>query len=72
MDRGSRILAYYRMLKEYQTLAGVWAIRVSTAQKDMTMTTQQHQVQTNQVTFSNWTPQTDINIANQVLQHANL
>jgi hypothetical protein len=72
MDRGSRILAYYRMLKEYQKLSGVWAIRTATAQKDMTMTTQQKQVQTGQVSLTGWTPQTDINIANQVLQHANL
>ena len=72
MDRGSRILAYYRMLKEYQTLAGVWAIRTATAQKDITMTKQQLQLQTGQVSLTGWTPQTDVNIANQVLQHANL
>jgi len=72
MDRGSRILAYYRMLKEYQTLAGVWAIRTSTAQKDITMTAQQSQLQTGKVSLTGWTPQSDVNIANQVLQHANL
>jgi len=72
MDRGSRILAYYRLLKEYQMLSGVWAIRIATAQKDMTMTIQQQQVKTGQVTVTGWTPQTDVQIANKVLQHANL
>ena len=35
MDRGSRIMAYYRMLKEYQELAGVWAVRVATFREQM-------------------------------------
>jgi hypothetical protein len=70
MDRGSRILAYYRLLKEYRVLAGVWAIRISTAQKDIQMAAQQQQLRNGQVAVPAWTPQTDITIANQVLQHA--
>jgi hypothetical protein len=69
-DRGSRILAYYRMLLEYQRLAGVWAIRTSAAQKDIQMTLQQQTLKAGQVNPGNWTPQTDVQIANQVLQHA--
>jgi hypothetical protein len=71
MDRGSRIIAYYRLLKEYQKLAGVWAIRTAATQKDITMTAQQQQLSAGQVTIPGWTPQTDVQIANQVLQHAN-
>jgi hypothetical protein len=69
MDRGARILSYHRYLMEYRRLAGVWAIRTSSAQTTLNMTAQQQKLQANQVKVSNWTPQTDIQIANQVLQH---
>lgn len=69
MDRGSRIMAYHRYLMEYRRLAGVWAIRTSSAQATLNMTAQQQKLQAGQVTVANWTPQTDIEIANQVLQH---
>jgi hypothetical protein len=69
MDRGSRILAYYRLLKEFRRLSGVWAIRTSSAQSTLTMAAQQQKLQTGQVTITGWTPQTDIEIANKVLQH---
>jgi hypothetical protein len=72
MDRGSRILAYYRLLKEYQTLAGVWSIRTAVAAKDMTMTTQLGQVQASKMSYGAWTPNTDVQIANQVLIKAGL
>lgn len=68
-DRGSRIMAYYRVLAEYQRLAGVWNIRVATAQKDIQMTTQAQQVKTQTMAPVQWTPQSDIQIANKVLTH---
>jgi hypothetical protein len=72
MDRGSRILAWYRLLKEYQVLAGVWAIRTAAAAKDITMTSQLQRVKAGPFNPGNWTPNTDVQIANQVLLHANL
>ena len=69
MDRGSRIMAYYRLLKEYRRLSGVWAIRTSSAQSTITMAAQQQRLKTNQVAIPDWTPQTDIQIAAKVLQH---
>ncbi|WP_183573793.1 hypothetical protein HDF18_08335 [Mucilaginibacter sp. X5P1] len=71
MDRGSRIMAYYRMLKEYQRLAGVWNIRISAAQKDLQMTAQQQLLKSGSVNPGLWTPHSDIQIANKVLAHAN-
>ena len=71
MDRGSRIMSYYRMLNEYRRLAGVWSIRIAAAQKDLQMASQQQTLKTGAVTPGNWTPQTDVKIANQVLLHAN-
>jgi hypothetical protein len=66
-DRGSRILSYYRLLKEYQNLTGIWAIRTASAQKLIAMTLQQQQVQQGKVTLPHWTPQTDEGIAQKVL-----
>jgi len=68
-DRGSRIMAYYRLLQEYQRLAGVWSIRIAAAQKDIQMTTQAQQVKTQTMTPVQWTPASDIQIANKVLTH---
>jgi len=70
MDRGSRIMAYYRMLKEYNDLAAVWAIRVSTAKMTMDMTRTQQQLQKAGAPPVSWSPRTDVQIANTVLQNA--
>ena len=70
MDRGSRIIAYYRLLKEYTRLAGVWNIRVATAAKDIQLTAQNLRLKTAGGMPVGWTPQTDVQIANSVLLHA--
>ncbi|SHM92726.1 hypothetical protein [Mucilaginibacter sp. OK098] len=69
MDRGARILAYHRYLLEYRRLSGVWAIRTASARSTLTMAAQQLRLKTNQVGVPDWTPQSDIAIANKVLQH---
>ena len=69
MERGSRIMAYYRLLQEYRQLSGVWAIRTSSARATLDMTAQQQRLQNNQVSVPDWTPQTDIEIARRVLAH---
>jgi len=70
MDRGSRIMAYYRMLKEYQDLSGVWAVRVSAAQMTLNMQAAQKQVKLSTTTITTWTPNSDVQIANKVIQNA--
>lgn len=70
MDRGSRIMAYYRMLKEYNTLTGVWAVRISAAQMTLDMAKCQRQVKSSSVPISNWTPESDVKIAQRVFQNA--
>lgn len=70
MDRGSRIMAYYRLLNEYRRLTGVWNIRVATAAKDLQMVSIQQQVKTGSSPSGSWTPQTDIRIASQILLNA--
>jgi hypothetical protein len=69
MDRGSRILAYYRLLKDYRVLAGVWSTRAAAVQQTINLTAQQQKVITRQVPITDWTPHTDIDIANKVLLH---
>ncbi|WP_184549840.1 hypothetical protein [Mucilaginibacter sp. FT3.2] len=67
MDRGSRIMAYHRLLQNYRTLEATWAIRTATAALNIQMVKQQAKVKARQVTPSTWTPQTDVGIANKVL-----
>jgi len=69
MDRGSRILAYHRLLMEYRKLSGVWGIRTASAEATLDMTAQQALLKNNQVTVPGWTPHSDIDIANKVLLH---
>jgi len=69
MDRGARIMAYFRLLQEYKKLSGIWAIRTSSAQSTLNMAAQQQKLQTGQVTITSWTPHTDVVIAQKVLQH---
>lgn len=70
MDRGSRIMAYYRMLSEYKNLSSVWAIRTSTTQMTLDMADRQQSLQKGTVTIPNWTPNSDVQIANKILQNA--
>lgn len=67
MDRGSRIMAYYRYLKEYRTLSATWANRVATASKNISMVKKQQQAKVSPASGLAWTPQTDVQIAQKVL-----
>jgi hypothetical protein len=69
MDRGARIMAYHRLLLEYRKLSGVWALRASSAQETINMTAQQQRLQAGQYNTPQWTPQSDIEIAQKVLLH---
>lgn len=69
MDRGSRILAYHRMLTEYRSLFGTWSARIASAGRTIELTERQKKVKTNQVTLDGWTPETDVKIANDVVRN---
>lgn len=66
-DRGARILSYYRLLKEYQTLTGVWAVRLASAQQTVDMGKQQQRAQQGNLAVPKWTPNSDVEIAKKVL-----
>ena len=70
MDRGSRIIAYYRMLNDYKNLSAVWAVRTSAAQSTLNMAKTQQVLHYSQSPITNWTPNSDVQIANKVLQNA--
>jgi len=69
MDRGQRILAYHRYLMEYRNLSAVWVVRTSSAQSTLDMARQQQKLKANQVDVPEWSPHSDIEIANKVLKH---
>jgi len=68
MDRGARILAYHRMLQEYRQLEATWAIRTASAQSNINMTRQQERVKSADIPISNWTTQSDVEIAKEVIR----
>ena len=68
MDRGSRILAYHRMLMEYRSLAAAWANRTATAGLNIKSTEKQQQVKSGLVTPGVWSPASDVEIAKEVIR----
>nr|WP_232325395.1 hypothetical protein [Pedobacter panaciterrae] len=67
MDRGSRILAYHRLLQEYRRLAATLTTRTSGAEKKMSLSSQQQKVKSGQVSIDSWTSKSDVEIARQVI-----
>lgn len=68
MDRGSRILAYHRMLQEYRTLQATWATRTATAAANQSKVLQQEKAKANELNVGSWTPNSDVEIAKEVLR----
>jgi hypothetical protein len=68
MDRSSRILAYHRLLEEYRTLAATWATRTATAQKNLNLQQSQQKVKSNQVSIDAWNPNSDVEIAKEIVR----
>ena len=69
MDRGSRIMAYFRLLREYKQLNGVWNIRLASLAATVRMNNIQQNLKGNNIDVPAWTPQSDILIAKKVLTH---
>lgn len=68
MDRGSRILAYHRMLQEYRTLQAAWTTRTATAAANQSKISQQQKAKANDLNVGSWTPNSDVEIAKEVLR----
>ena len=69
MDRGSRIMAYHRLLLEYRKLSAVWAVRTSSAAATLDLADQRQRLQAGQFAAPQWTPGSDLEIARKVLLH---
>jgi len=69
MDRGARILAYHRMLQEYRVLEATWATRTSTAQKNINNSVAQEKMKSDPTISTTWTPETDEQIAREILKN---
>ena len=68
MDRGSRILAYHRMLMEFRSLAAAWGNRTATAGLNIKSTEKQQQVKSGLVSPGAWSPASDVEIAREVIR----
>ena len=69
MDRGSRIMAYHRMLLEYRNLSAAWTNRVATASANIGRVEKQQQVSSGQVSVPGWSSQSDVEIAKEVIRN---
>ncbi|RZK42647.1 MAG: hypothetical protein EOO90_06300 [Pedobacter sp.] len=67
MDRGSRIMAYHRMLQEYQKLQANWEARSGTAQVNMERMKKQDKLKAGDVQIDSWTEDSDVRIAKKIL-----
>jgi hypothetical protein len=68
MDRGSRIMAYYRLLKELRALQGAWSEKVAFAARYQQLSQRRQQLSQGLVSpGATWTPQRDQQIAAQIL-----
>lgn len=68
MDRGSRILAYHRMRQDYRNLQATWTTRTATAAANQSKVRQQEKVKANDLNVGTWTPNSDVEIAKEVLR----
>jgi len=69
MDRGSRILAYHRMLQEYRVVEATWATRIATAQKNISNSGAQEKMKSDPAISKTWIPETDEQIAREILKN---
>lgn len=69
MDRGSRIIAYHRLLLEYRVLSATWATRTVSAKKNIEMAADQQKVRSNEINISSWTPESDVAIAKEIVRN---
>jgi len=69
MDRGSRISAYHRFLKEYKILSSAWATRTATASANMKTIAVQSQVSSGQVVLPGWSSSSDVDLAKEIVRN---
>ncbi|MEJ2880388.1 hypothetical protein [Pedobacter sp. GR22-6] len=68
MDRGSRILAYHRLLGEYRTLAATWATRTANAEHKLKLGNTPLKLKNGEVNINSWTSSSDVGIAREVIR----
>ncbi|WP_443938833.1 hypothetical protein [Pedobacter sp. MW01-1-1] len=69
LERGARILSYHRILAEYRRLSALWADKVLTAQREPNKTKIRQGLIKQEVKIDNWTPESDVKIAREILQN---
>ncbi len=66
-DRGARILSYYRMLDEYQRLQGIWNLKLHGVVASKSKSEISQKLKSAGVKPKVWSPQSDVEIAKEVL-----
>lgn len=69
MDRGSRIVAYHRLLAEYRKLAGVWNVRTAGAANKIRLGEVPIKVKVAEAGIEAWHSGSDVDIARQVISN---
>ena len=73
LDRGSRLLAYQRLLDEYRKLQATWETKKQDSQRYLKFSESNDNIKKHTIGFSSpGTKQTDIQIADDILSHSKL
>jgi len=68
LERGARILSYHRLLGEYRKLSALWTGKVIAATREPAREKVRQGLVNQEVKIENWTPESDIRIARDILQ----
>ncbi|RVT99717.1 hypothetical protein EOD41_14830 [Mucilaginibacter limnophilus] len=69
LDRGTRIIAWHRLLLQYRQLEAAWSTRTANGVHNADMLERQSRVKSMQVKADGWSPYADVEIAKQVLKN---
>ncbi|MGN7986509.1 MULTISPECIES: hypothetical protein [Pedobacter] len=68
LERGARILSYHRLLSEFRKLSALWTDKVIATAREPAKVKVRQDLIGQDVKIENWTPESDIRIAREILQ----
>ena len=72
IDRGSRIMAYHRMMLEYRKLKGSWEAKKQYARKFLALVASTHKIKSRDEPISDRGYRSDLQIAGDILDRSKL
>lgn len=67
-DRGTRMLSYHRILLEYRKVQALWSSKVAAAQRNIQQRKIREKLVGREIDIPKWQPQTDVEIAREILR----